>query len=198
MLDLLIPPRCAVCDAVGRPLCPGCATALPPAPDLQPPDGLDACSALLAYDGPTRRLLAALKYRNHRDAMDAVSGALALLLRGLGPGPGPAGVTWAPTSPRRRRHRGYDQAELLARRTAAKAGLPASRLLVRLPGPAQTGRDRLHRLAGPTFRAVGHPAATVVVMDDVWTTGATLSAAAGALREAGATSVLGLVLAVRP
>ena len=145
--------------------------------------------------------MAALKYRNHRDALDLVAGALAVLLEDLldgpGPGPGPL-VTWAPTSPARRRGRGYDQAELLARGTAARAGWQAVRLLQREPGPAQTGRDRAHRLAGPSFRPVRAVPSTVVVVDDVWTTGATLTAAASALRTGGARRVLGLVLAVRP
>ncbi len=200
VLDLLIPPRCAVCAAAGAALCRRCATALPGAPDLAPPAGLQACWALLSYDRTTRDLVAALKYRRHREVVRAVAPALATLLDGLlsPPHPGAACVTWAPTSGRRRRRRGYDQAELLARGTATAAGVPLQRLLTRLPGPAQTGRDRVHRLDGPAFRALQAPPATVVVLDDVWTTGATLSAAASALRNAGATHVLGLVLAVRP
>ena len=57
-------------------------------------------------------------------------------------------VTWAPTTPQRRRARGFDHAELLARAVGRRAGLPARGLLTRLPGPPQTGPARPPRGAG--------------------------------------------------
>lgn len=104
-------------------------------------------------------------------------------------------VTWAPTSRRRRRARGYDQAELLARAVARRSRLRSRPLLRRLSEQPQTGRGRRDRLAGPRFVAAAVPGATVLVVDDVWTTGATLSAAGTALRNAGAARVLGATLA---
>ncbi|HEX8771251.1 MAG TPA: phosphoribosyltransferase family protein, partial [Acidimicrobiales bacterium] len=96
-------------------------------------------------------------------------------------------MTWAPTTGARRRERGFDQAELLARAVARRLGLPCRRLLRRRPGPAQTGRDREGRQSGPAFttRRVTGPA-RVLLVDDIVTTGATVSAAARALRAAGA------------
>ena len=61
-----------------------------------------------------------------------------------------------------------------------------------------TGADRLHRLLGPSFDGTRPISGHVVVVDDVCTTGATLGAAARALRAAGAERVSGLVLAVTP
>ena len=107
-------------------------------------------------------------------------------------------VTWAPTTPERARARGFDQAELLARSVARHLGLPARRLLRRLPGPHQTGHSAHERRHGPRFSASGGDAGPVLVVDDVCTTGATLSAAAGALRGSGARTVHGLVLARTP
>jgi predicted amidophosphoribosyltransferase len=150
--------------------------------------------ALLAYDGPGRALVARLKYRNERAALGRLAAALA------GAAPGGAGVlTWVPTSAARRRQRGFDQAELLARAVGRRLGLRCRPLLRRRPGPAQTGRSRAERRAAPpTFTARRPTTGTVLLVDDVVTTGATASAAARALRAAGADRVVLLAAARTP
>jgi predicted amidophosphoribosyltransferase len=97
-------------------------------------------------------------------------------------------VTWAPTSDARRRSRGFDQGELVARHVARQLGVPCRRLLARSgPSVAQTGRSRIERLNGPEFVArPGLDGQRVIVVDDVVTTGATMRSAAAALRHAGA------------
>ena len=107
-------------------------------------------------------------------------------------------VTWAPTTPDRARERGFDQAELLARAVARHLDLPVRRRLRRLAGVHQTGRSADERRGAPRFTAPGGVPNTVLVVDDVCTTGATMSAAAAALRTAGARTVHGLVLARTP
>jgi competence protein ComFC len=108
-------------------------------------------------------------------------------------------VTWAPTSKDRRRRRGFDQAELLARRVARELGLPSAALLRRAHGPPQTGRLAAERRVGPAFVVVAARVPShVLVVDDVVTTGATLTAAARALRHAGAATVVGVAAARTP
>ena len=155
-----------------------------PAPALPPPPGVDACAAVLAYEGPARELVARLKYRNHRSALDGMAAAMAASLTAV-----PDVVTWAPTTDARRRARGFDHAELLARRIARRLGRPCRRLLTRAPGPPQTGRSRTDRQAGPRLDARVGVEGTVLLVDDVVTTGATATAAAAALRRAGASRV---------
>lgn len=193
LADALLPPRCALCDRPGSGICGACAARLPPPPAGATPAGLDALVSLCAYDGAGRDLVLALKRANRRDAARPLGRALA---EGAGPlvGPGPAVVTWAPTTPARRRARGFDQAEVLARSVARAAVLPAARLLWRTGGP-QAGLGRLARLSGPSFAAHGLPTSAVVLVDDVVTSGATMSAAAAALRSAGARRVVGVTLA---
>ena len=108
-------------------------------------------------------------------------------------------VTWAPTTPARLRARGFDQARLLARAVARELHLPCRPLLRRNPGPAQTGRDAAARHTGPAF-AGRTPLAgrRVLLVDDVVTTGATVSAAARALRRAGAERVTVVAAARTP
>lgn len=194
MLDLLLPTRCALCGRTGAALCARCVRTLPPAPRLSPPPGFRECESLLAYDGATKELVAALKFRGHLDAVGLLGAAMADLV-----GPTAASVvTWAPTTARRRRRRGFDQAELLAGAVAAALGLPCRRLLRRASDANQTGRGRAERLDGPEFRGAGSVSGVVLVVDDVRTTGSTLSAAGDALVGAGATAVVGLTLAVTP
>jgi competence protein ComFC len=186
--------RCAGCDRPGATLCRPCRFALlGPAPSATP-------GVLVAapFTGRVRDILLGFKYRNRR----AIAGHLAGLLvnRVAHAGQRVDVVTWAPTSMRRRQQRGFDQAELVARQVARQLGVPCRRLLDRASGaPAQTGQARAARLDGPAFRAHPRvPAARVLVVDDVVTTGATLHAASAALRAAGATDVVLAAVAATP
>ena len=158
---------------------------------LPVPAGLITCQAVMAYDASARGALLALKNRGQRARVTGLAHDMALLV------PAVEGlvVTWAPTGPGRRRDRGYDQAELLARAVARRRGLPVLSLLRRRPGPAQAGRSLAQRQANPRFAARRSCRRPVLVIDDVATSGATLSAAARALREAGVPEVHGLVVA---
>lgn len=190
--------RCAGCDRVGPVLCRTCRFALA-APVALPRSG-DVVAAL-PFAGRPRDVILGFKYGNRRQLGHHIAGLLVnrLLAAGLRPHDVDV-VTWAPTSRKRRRRRGFDQAELVARRVAAQLGVPCRRLLERegddLP---QTGRDRAARLHGPTFRAAPSAAGLrVLVVDDVVTTGATLRSAAAALQRAGAHDVIKAALATTP
>jgi len=159
--------------------------------------GVDAGSAALRYDGPARRLVTGLKYRGNRAVLTWVADRLlpAVHFGAIG---GADVVTWAPTSTLRRRARGYDQAEELARLLGRRAGVPCRPLLRRVPGPGLTGRTRRDRVGAVAFVPLRAVAGTVLVVDDVVTTGTTLCAAAASLRTAGATRVVAAVAARVP
>ena len=152
--------------------------------------------ALFAYEGVGQQLVTALKFRGRRGPVGTLGTALAAAVERAGVRP--AVVTWPPTAVGRRRARGFDQAELLARAVARQLGVPARSLLVRGGGPAQTGRTRSERLVGPVFAAVGRVPGRVLVVDDVVTTGAALQAACAATRAGGAHRVDGWALAATP
>lgn len=166
-----------------------------PAPPVPIPPGLDDCLALLAYEGPAREVVTHLKYRNARSSARWLAEGMARLVV-------PESVelvTWAPTTELRRRSRGFDHAELLARAVAARLALPVGATLRRVPGPPQTGRTLIERRDGPQFLASATLLGRcVLLVDDVVTTGATLSSAARALRSAGADHVVGLAAAHPP
>jgi predicted amidophosphoribosyltransferase len=105
-------------------------------------------------------------------------------------------VAWVPASRDRRRRRGFDQGELLARAIARRLGLPVRRALRRTDNVAQTARELAGRLAGPEFAPAGRRFVfkpRVLLVDDVFTTGSTMRSAASVLRSRGAGEVIGLV-----
>jgi ComF family protein len=194
--EVLLPASCPGCGAPAEPVCRACFDTLQPAPPLACPPGLDTLAVAFAYEGVARELVARVKYRNARASVAWLADAM---VERLPTGTDVHVVTWAPTTPQHRRARGFDHAELLARAVGRGTRLPVRALLTRLPGPAQTGARRDERRAGPKFRA--RPDAqgrSVLLVDDVVTTGATLAAAAAALVRGGARTVSGLVAARTP
>lgn len=176
--------RCAGCDAPGAAVCTTCRFALL-GPRPQP--GAHRVHAAVPFTGRARNVVLGLKYRNRRQVARHLAGLVVNTVVANGHHRDLDLVTWAPTSDARRRARGFDQGELVARHVARQLGVPCRRLLVRSgPTSAQTGRSRVERLHGPEFVARPELAGRrIIVVDDVVTTGATLTAAAAALRRAG-------------
>jgi predicted amidophosphoribosyltransferase len=166
------------------------------APALPAPDGVERCVSLLLYVDAAREIVARVKYRNARAAVAWLAEGMAALVD-------PAAldvVTWVPTTTARRRQRGFDHGRLLARAVARRVGLPCRSLLRRRPGPPQTGRALAERRRGPQVAARGIRAAglRVLLVDDVLTSGATLTAAARALRNSGVAGVHAVTAARTP
>ena len=199
LLDLLAPPLCWSCAAPaarGAGLCGTCRRSLrflPGAPALL--CGL-AVWAPVAYDGPARELVKALKFHSATRIADEMAAAVVANapLRWL-----TATLVPVPLHPARRRTRPFNQAELLARALSARAApLPVHDCLTRTGAhQPQVGRGRAARLHGPAgaIRARGPAPRHALLVDDVVTTGATLAACAAALRAAGARHVAAVAFA---
>jgi predicted amidophosphoribosyltransferase len=198
LLDFVFPSACAGCGRRGAFLCDGCARTLTLAPSGAPPPFVDEWVALFAYEGVARELTARVKYRNARAALPWFATMLANAVARRFDVASVDAITWAPTTNHRRRARGFDHAELLARRVARELRRPAHQFLVRTSIEAQTGRSYAARRAGPSFRSVRGAAGCVLLIDDVATTGATLRAAGRALRAGGTRCVLAATVARTP
>ncbi len=199
-LDLVFPPRCVHCTRIGSLLCPQCISTILPSPVIDeytsPLNGRRACGV---YAVALKSAVLALKYKQVTRLADLLAVRLAAELRAANWNA--TVITAVPLHPERMRERGYNQSQLLAARLEAAVGLPFRGEMIRRirntrPQVGLSEPERLENVAG-AFAAdpIWVAGQSVIVIDDVYTTGATLRACAGALRQAGATAIWALTLA---
>jgi ComF family protein len=137
------------------------------------------------YDAPVRRIVSAWKEHGLR----RLAAWAACVIVDTVEAPAVDVLTYVPAEPDRRLRRGHYAAEALARELARTWGISLEPTLVRVRGsPRQRGlsRDERRRNAAAAFAAGGPTPTRVLLVDDVYTTGATVNAAASALRKHGA------------
>jgi ComF family protein len=208
LLDLVFPRRCVVCGSDGAVLCPNCEQGLERlgdplcercgAPTAWPVERCRECAgrriafararAAVAYDDSAKRLVGAWKERGQRTLAELA----AELVDGVVPRPSAYTITFVAADHDRLLQRGHNPAHRLAAELGARWQLPVVPLLRRAPGrAAQKGltlAERRRNVRG-AFSPTAAVPKTVVLVDDVYTSGATVSAAATALRKGGARRV---------
>jgi predicted amidophosphoribosyltransferase len=203
VLDLFLPQRCVVCAAGGSQLCAACRDDLrsiePPlcercgAPVAWPVERCRECAgrriafatarAAVGYDDAARQFVLSWKERGLR----RLAAEAATLVAERLPPPEVEAITFVPADRTRRLERGHNPAERLARELALAWELPCEPLLDRVRGGRQRGATAGERRSvRGAFRATMTAPRRVALVDDVYTTGATASAAATTLRVAGA------------
>ena len=187
--------RCAGCGQTTRKVCAECSAKID---SFASPNCSDAIVAF-SYVGLVRDLMLGFKYQNHRAVATLFAERLLVRLRTIPEVGRIEVVTWVPTTRERRMARGHDQAETLARILGRMLGVPVRKLLERETVGHQTGHSRKQRLVGVALRArtMTNPY-TVLVVDDVVTTGATMRMAKQALYLAGAARVVCIAVAATP
>ncbi len=199
LTSLLAPHLCAGCGAEAQSLCEPCLQQLlsPHSIKLGQGHSFIVVWAGTAYGGLAKEVISGMKFKRQK----ATARLLGSALHGIVPKLPPHVVICpVPTAHARIRQRGYDQAVLMAQSFARRRNLVYQEVLLRQKQTRQVGsarQQRFDQLQGAftvrnPARITGMP---VVLVDDVFTTGATLMAAAETLLKAGALSVIGVVFA---
>jgi predicted amidophosphoribosyltransferase len=214
LLAVVLPERCLVCGLGDELLCPACRAGLLVlrgtvcarcgAPTAWPVERCGECAgrrlsfasarAAVAYDAAARALVSAWKERG----IGRVTALAAELVARTVPRPQVDTLTFVPADGDRAAWRGANTAEELAGALGRRWELPVQGLLARTRSVRpQRGLTRAQRHANirAAFRAVGAAPRAVGLVDDVYTTGATVSVAALALKTAGARRVHVVTLA---
>lgn len=225
MLLLLYPNRCPVCDRVltDSLICPQCARRLKyisqpvcyscgkPLNDAVAEYCLDCTKnrheyrqgrAVFSYQGPVRGILYRYKYSNRRDYTEFFASEAAGLYGNWVKTLGISMVIPIPLSAERKRQRGYNQADLFARRFAGLCGLPYhSKILIRtrdtVPQKELSARERKNNLKN-AFKITENVVNLnrILLIDDIYTTGSTIDAAARVLKQSGVKEIYYLCISI--
>ncbi len=213
LLDAVLPPACGSCGSFGALICGRCRGSFRPPgdpanrfvaadPGIIVGGSFTVAAAAFAYEGSVRRTLQKLKYGGVARLADVLAAAALPAFRDVlvesGAG---AALVAVPVHPDRRRERGYNQAELLARALGRRSGLRVADVLARTRSTTkQHHLNRAARLANLASAFALRPGVerappVVVVVDDIITTSATLEACASVLLASGSERVYGLAIA---
>lgn len=212
LFDFVAPYDCLVCGREGKILCTGCSRdVVEPVPSrcfrcfkaskdfstckpCKKQSPLERVWAVTCYESYAKELVRHMKFHANRTAATTIGEILDNELPFFPPN---TVVSYVPTAPVRVRERGFDHARIIAHAFARYRGLACKTLLVRTGTSSQVGAHRTDRIkqAQHAYEPSGVriSASTVLLIDDVITTGSTLSSAAKTLRKAGFKQISGAV-----
>lgn len=205
LLGLLFPARCPFCRTILKEaaICPTCQEGLPWLTGQRAqrkPEHIALCASALRYEGPVRACVHRYKFRRRRGYARILGPLCAQCAHDHMPQPFDL-ISWPPLSAKRLRERGFDQAKLLAEAVAADRGQCAIALFHKRDVGRQSAlSERAARRANvlgaySLLRPELVRGRRVLLVDDVVTTGATLSECARVLLTAGASEVCAVTLA---
>ena len=206
LISALFPARCLMCDTVipaGELFCRDCVVRVPEKPFSRKfaltgagAEGFRVLSPL-SYEGGTKKSIHRLKFYGRKGLAKPMGKLMAETARDTGVSFD--AVTWVPMTGKKRKQRGYDQSELLAKAAAKELGLPCLPLLKKVrENQTQhelSGKQRWLNVKNAYRAGQGAQGKVLLLIDDIVTTGATVSECAKTLYAAGAKTVTGVCAA---
>ncbi len=204
LLGVFFPRKCPFCGKLtGKTLlCETCGAALPRCEEIRQGADFGRCTAPLYYEGPVRDAILAFKFKAKLGGLDAFGRLMAQTAAERYSGEFDA-ITWVPVSKKRLKKRGFDQARYLTASMCVDWHVaPLETLRKVTDNPPQSGLDdaaaRRANVLG-VYEAVSpeqFAGKRLLLVDDICTTGSTLSECARVLKAAGAAEILCLTLAM--
>jgi len=198
IINILLPKTCVACGKEGKYICEKCSLFLSEAPTVFMAGGLEELVSAWEYEGVIKNIIFKIKYDGMFDAIDElVEKAFGIREPYV---PEDTIITFVPIFKKKEKRRGFNQAELIAKKVGEITGREVSPLLEKIKDtPSQTELNKEERIANvkDSFqRKEGMNCYNnVLLVDDVWTSGATMKECCRILKRSGVKKVWGFTLA---
>ena len=211
IIEALFPRKCVGCGKEGTYICKDCSLFLSETPNLFSAGNLEELVSIWEYEGLVKNLIYCIKYKGAFDIINElierafeIREPKIVLTRGKHkPEPEDIIITFVPMFKKKKKRRGFNQAELIAKKVAEKTNKEVVALLEKIKDtPSQTRlskNERLENVKG-SFKRIREADCydNVLLVDDVWTSGATMQECSKVLKKSGVKKVFGFTLARTP
>jgi len=201
IIDILLPKACTVCGKEGNYVCEKCSLFLSEAPTILTVNGLEELVSIWEYEGVIRNIIFKIKYEGVFDVInELVERAFEIREPYI---PEDIIITFVPMFKKKEKRRGFNQAELIAKKVGEITGRKVLPLLEKTKDTlSQTELNKEERIINvkDSF-ALFRPdlnkslAEKVLLIDDIWTSGATMRECCRILKKSGVKKVWGFTLA---
>ena len=198
IVDILLPKRCVACGKEGKYICEKCSLFLSEAPSIFMTGDLEELVSAWEYEGLIKEIISKIKYDGMFDAVDElVEKAFEIREPYI---PEDTTITFVPMFKKKEMQRGFNQAELIAKKVGELTGREVLPLLEKIKDtPSQTELNKEERIVNvkDSFRIVKEVSCynNVLLVDDIWTSGATMQECCRTLKKSEVKRVFGFTLA---
>ena len=204
LLDILLPKKCVGCGKEGQYICKDCEIFLSEVPNLmevRPPSVRSSVMSVWEYEGIIEKAILKIKYDGYYDIINELADkALEKIELHL---PLDTYITYVPMFQKKEKQRGFNQAELIARKIGDRYTRQAGRLLEKVRdnrsqvdlGPAERIENVRDVFSAAPSELMEVRPQSVLLVDDVYTTGATMAECMKVLKKAGVKNIWGFTLA---